>query len=428
MFRMAAQNIIAVLVIGLLVGAGVGYAVPTLLAPPAATTGTKTYTIGIVFPLTGTLADFGKSFVNAVNLAVDQMNENLTSAGSSIRFKTVVQDDKGTPAGALSAVQAIYQSSSAQLIIGPLTTSEVLGARDYANTNKIVLLPPASSGTAASFPILPGVPHYLFRPGQPGDNFEGSALAQLAVLFQMKNIVYLYRADSSGSGKYNFTKGLLAQAGIQQTGIQIPPDQNDYSSVVSTASSDVAQVISSGGSYATTAVMIDDYGKEAQNIFTHASTDPQLTKVRWIGVEALNDNTLLSNPTTGAFISLVKLTITTAYTPSSPQGRVFLNTFKAKYGSPPEPFSNYAYDVTWVGMLSVLATGVYSGPAIVAVLPQVANHYFGASGTPTFLDKNGDQAIAYFAIDLAFQNGTAYAYKQIGLYDGAANKVTLTGG
>src|SRR5437867_12022051 len=137
MFRMAAQSLIAVLVIGLLVGAGVGDAVPTVLAPPAATTGTKTYTIGIVFPLARTLADFGKSFVNAVNLAVDQMNENLTSAGSSIRFKTVVQDDKGTPAGALSAVQAIYQSSSAQLIIGPLTTSEVLGARGYANTNKI---------------------------------------------------------------------------------------------------------------------------------------------------------------------------------------------------------------------------------------------------------------------------------------------------
>src|SRR5256885_9229545 len=112
MSRMAAPQIIAVLVIGLLIGAGVGYAVPTLLAPPATTTGTKTYTIGIVFPLTGTLADFGKSFVNAVNLAVDQMNENLTSAGSSIRFKTVVQDDKGTPAGALSAVQTIDRKST----------------------------------------------------------------------------------------------------------------------------------------------------------------------------------------------------------------------------------------------------------------------------------------------------------------------------
>src|SRR3989454_5391215 len=293
--RMAAPQIIAILVIGLLIGAGVGYAVPTLLAPPATTTtGTKTYTIGIVFPLTGTLADFGKSFVNAVNLAVDQMNQNLTTAGSTIRFATVVQDDQGTPAGALSAVQTIYQSSSAQLIIGPLTTSEVLGARDYANTNKIVLVPPASSGTAAAFPILPGVPHYLFRPGQPGDNFEGSALAQLAVLFQMKNIVYLYRADSSGSGKYNFTKGLLAQAGIQQTGIQIPPDQNDYSAVVSTASSDVAQAISSGGGYTHTGgVDVEVWEKNAKHLHepvTKHSTD----KSSWVSVAGASNNTVPS--------------------------------------------------------------------------------------------------------------------------------------
>lgn len=420
---MAAGKIVAVLVIGLIIGVGVGYAVPTYLYPPSTTTATKTYTIGIVFPLTGTLAAFGKSFVNGVNLAVDQFNQNLTSAGSPVRFKTVVQDDQGTPAGALSAVQTLYQSSGVQLVIGPLTTSEVLGAKSFADTNHIVLLPPASSGTAAAIPN-----DYIYRPGQPGDNFEGSALAQVANLLGMKNVVYLYRADSSGSGKYNFTKGLLAQAGIQQTGIQIPPNQNDYTSVVSTASSNVGQAISGGASYATTAVIIDDYGTEAQNIFTHASTDSQLTKVRWIGVEALNDNTLISNPTIGAFMSLVKLTITTVYAPTSPQGRVFLNTFKAKYGADPQPFTNYAYDVTWVGLLSVLAAGTYSGPAIVAVLPTVANHYFGASGTPTFLDVNGDQSIAYFAIDLVVQSGSTYAYKQIGLYDGAQNKVTLTAG
>src|SRR2546428_9941886 len=94
----------------------------------------------------------------------------------------------------------------------------------------------------------------------------------------MKNIVYLYRADSSGSGKYNFTKGLLAQAGIQQTGIQIPPDQNDYSSVVSTASSDVAQVISSGGRYTTTAGVIDGDGKKNQKHFTPAPPNPHQPK------------------------------------------------------------------------------------------------------------------------------------------------------
>jgi branched-chain amino acid transport system substrate-binding protein len=420
---MPAGRLIAAIVISLIVGAAIGYGVSVSLTPPTTTVSTKTYTIGVVFPLSGTLADFGKSFVNAVNLAVNQMNQQLANANSPVRFKTVVQDDQGTPQGALSAVQSIYQSTGAQLIIGPLTTSEVLGVRDFADTNRIVVLPPASSGTAAALPN-----DYIFRPGQPGDKFEGSALAQVVQKLGMKNVVYMYRGDSSGTGKYNFTTGLLSASGIKYYGIEIAPNQNDYSAEVSRASSLVSQIVSSGGSYGTTCVLIDDYGTEAANIFTHASTDPQLTKVRWIGVEALNDNALLSNPTVGGFLAKVNMTITTLYTPDSPQGRDFLNSFKQAYGSDPEPFSNYAYDVTWVGMLSVLAAGSYSGPAIASVLPTIADHYFGASGTPTYLDVNGDQSVAFFAIDLAYNTGTGYAYKQIGLYDGASNTVTFSGG
>lgn len=418
---MSATRIVAGLIIGLVVGALVGYGIFALSAPTPTTT-TRTYTIGVVFPLTGTLADFGKSFVNAVNLAVNQMNQNLTSAGSNIRFRTVVQDDQGTPQGALSAVQSIYQSTGAQLIIGPLTTSEVLGVRDFANTNHIVVLPPASSGTAAALPN-----DYIYRPGQPGDIFEGSALVQLLDKLGIKNVVWLYRGDSSGTGKYNFSTHLLQQYKINYFGIQLAPNQNDYAAEVSQASSRVSQIVSSGGAYSTTAVVLDDYGTEAANIFTHASTDTQLTKVQWIGVEALNDNTLLSNPTIGAFLVKVNMTITTLYTPSTPHGQSFLKAYKAAYGSEPQPFSNYAYDVTWIGMLSVLAAGSYNGPAIIAVLPTIANHYFGATGTPTWLDANGDQSIAFFAIDRAYQNGTAFAYRQIGLYDGSTNQVTLTG-
>src|SRR6267143_723594 len=115
--RMAAGKLIAVLVIGLLIGAGVGYAVPTLLASPTTTTGIKTYTIGIVFPLTGTLADCRKSFVNAGNLSGDQMNQNLTTAGSPIRFQAVVPDGRAPRAGPLCAVQPLYRSGGARLMV-----------------------------------------------------------------------------------------------------------------------------------------------------------------------------------------------------------------------------------------------------------------------------------------------------------------------
>lgn len=417
---MAATKLIVFLVIGLIVGAAIGYGGSSFLQSTAPTT--KTYTLGVVFPLTGTLASFGKSFVQAVNLAVGQMNQNLSSANSPIRFTTAVQDDQGTPAGALSAVQSLYQSSSAQVIIGPLTTSEVLGVRDYADTNHIVILPPASSGTAAAFPN-----DYIYRPGQPGDKFEGSALGQLMIQFGFSNVIYFYRGDSSGTGKYNITTAILSAAGVHYQGIEITPNQPDYSSEVASASSDVSTLVSSGVSYSKIAIMIDDYGTEAANIFTHASTDNYLNKVRWIGVEALNDNTLLSSSTTGGFMAHVNMTITTLYTPDSIQGSIFLSSFQAKYGTAPEPFSNYAYDVTWVAMLSILAAGSYNGQAVTSVIATVADHYFGASGTPTYLDPNGDQSIAYFAIDKAIPNGTSAQLTQIGLYDGSSNKVTLTG-
>jgi branched-chain amino acid transport system substrate-binding protein len=460
---MVSSSVAAVLlVVGLIVGAGVGYAVvgagsaktttqvttvttgaggstitvsgstvtvtggggggSTVTTTVAGGSGNQTYTIGIAFPLTGSLAAFGKSFVQGVQLAVKQFNANLTASGSHIQFKTVVVDDLGTPAGALQAVQTLYQTDGVHVIIGPLQTSEVLGARDYADTNHILLLPPASSGTAGAIPN-----DYILRPGQPGDLFESNALAQTVNNFGMKNVVYIYSSDTSEAGTYNLTSSLLIKDGAKVTGIEVQPQQSDYSSAVSTASLDIQNALSGGGTNANTAVILGEHGTDAENIMSHASTDQYLSKVRWFGIEALNDQLLLNDTTVGPFISRVNLTITTLYTPGSPQGTSFLSSFAATYGAPPEPFTNYAYDVAWIALLSIAAAGTDNGQALLNMVPVVSNHFFGSSGTPTWLDANGDQSLAFFAIDKCVQNGTIHQFNQIGLYDGSSNTVTFTG-
>ncbi|HZW58511.1 MAG TPA: ABC transporter substrate-binding protein [Nitrososphaerales archaeon] len=446
----------ALLVIGLVVGAGIGYAAVSATTSSktvtstvvstvtgtgggggSATTvtqtvtgtgggggggGNQTYTIGIVFPLTSSLAAFGKSFVNGVNLAVQQFNANLSASGSPIRFKTVVADDQGTPAGALQAVQTLHTTDGVNVIIGPLTTAEVLGVRDYADTNHILLLPPASSGTAAAIPN-----DYILRPGQPGDAFEGSALAQTINHFGMKNVVYIYSSDTSEAGTFNLTQSLLQADGVKVTGIEVQPLQSDYSSAVSTADLDVGNALSGGGTTANTAVVLGEHGTDAENILSHASTSQNLGKVRWFGIEALNDQLLLNDSTVGPFMNKVNLTITTLYTPGSPQGQAFLSNYQAVYGAPPEPFTNYAYDVAWIALLSIAAAGTTNGQALLSIVPVVANHYFGSSGTPTYLDKNGDQSIGFFAIDLCVKNATQFQFNQIGLYDGSSNTVSFSG-
>src|SRR5688572_24022693 len=90
---------------------------------------TETYILGVVQPFTGSLGSFGTDFSKGIELAVEQMNAELAAAGVGILFEIASADTTGTPEGAASAVQTVVQSTGAQVIVGPLTTSEVLGVK-----------------------------------------------------------------------------------------------------------------------------------------------------------------------------------------------------------------------------------------------------------------------------------------------------------
>src|SRR5579871_694971 len=93
----------------------------------------EVYTLGEVMPFTGDLGQYGQGFNEGIELAVEQMNAQLAAAGRNLSFKLVSQDTGGTPDGAAKALQTVVQSSGAQVVIGPLSTSEVLGAKQYAD-------------------------------------------------------------------------------------------------------------------------------------------------------------------------------------------------------------------------------------------------------------------------------------------------------
>ena len=109
---------------------------------------TTTYTLGVAQPFTGPLGTYGTDFGKGIQLAVDQMNAQLEAAGVNIRFQVASADTQGTPDGASQAVQTIVQTTGAQVIVGPLSTSEVLGVKQFADQNNIVILAPASTASS----------------------------------------------------------------------------------------------------------------------------------------------------------------------------------------------------------------------------------------------------------------------------------------
>jgi len=387
----------------------------TVTAPAAA----RTYVIGVPLPFSGPLASYGKSFADAVALAVEEINALLQSSGSTTRFEVATADTETTAAGALKATQNLYQTKGIQVSVGPLTTAEVMGVKQFVDQNKIVVIAPASTGLAAA---IPG--DFIFRVVDPPDNFQGAALAQYVKARGITNVVVAYRDDTFGQGMWDiFTKRFTALGG-KTTPLKFAPDQPDYSSEVAKLTTLVSEAKASGP----TGVLWVAWEGEALKWLPLLQGNPVLSSVEWFGIENLRSPNLLPpkvSKEVGDFLVNTKFTVTSFYTPGNPLTPTFKENFVKKYGREPLPFSDDAYDAAYIAAWSILVAGRYDGEAIRKVVPTVANHFIGVT-VQTYLDANGDQAIAYFGLYRPEIVQGNYDWVLLGYYDGSTDKVVIT--
>ena len=66
---------------------------------PAGESGPQTYVLGVAQPFTGPLGSFGTDFGKGIELAVSDMNAELSAAGSNVQFQIASADTEGTPDG-----------------------------------------------------------------------------------------------------------------------------------------------------------------------------------------------------------------------------------------------------------------------------------------------------------------------------------------
>ncbi len=371
------------------------------------------YTLGIVLPFTGSLGSFGVGFRNGVELAVEQMNAELEAAGSSVRFNTVNADTEGTPDGAAKALQTVVQTSGAKAIIGPLTTSEVLGAKQFADENKVVIFAPASSGEAGAIPD-----DYIFRVMYPPDTFAGQAFSDIALARGYENMVILSLDDPFGNGMVKiFSDAFAAHGGGEVVTVNYAPEPADLTGEAAKVSAEIARLSGAGK----TAFFCVCFLGDAQKLLQQAVVNPVMGSVDWLGIENLVNPDILADSSHAAFLAKVGLTSVSFADTPNPNTQPFMDAYTAKYGEAPGPFTNYAYDTANVAMLSMIFAG-NSGEGIKAAVPFISSHYIGTQ-VQTHLDANGDQAIANYGIYQLNQDGTEFG--QIGTYSGADGKVVF---
>ena len=157
------------------------------------------YVIGASFELTGNVANYGKSTLSGLKLAVDQVNK---AGGVNGKQLVVVEsDNKSEPAESGNSVTKLITQDKVVAVVGPATSGCVFAATPVVTSNKVPLIAPCA--TAPPITVDNGqVKEFIFRACFI-DPFQGRVMAEFAdKTLGVKNVAILHDASS------DYSKGL----------------------------------------------------------------------------------------------------------------------------------------------------------------------------------------------------------------------------
>jgi branched-chain amino acid transport system substrate-binding protein len=163
-----------------------------------------TIKIGVVLPLSGELASFGKTVLNGIELGVNGYN----LSNNSLKVMLVIEDSKASATVAVNAVNKLIDVNKVNIIIGDLTSSATLAMVPITQKNKTILLSPTASN-----PTLSNSSEYFFRVW-PSDNYSGFAAASYSYgTLGKRNAAVIYINNDYGLGLKEVFNSTFTQLG-----------------------------------------------------------------------------------------------------------------------------------------------------------------------------------------------------------------------
>jgi len=352
----------------------------TSASPSASPTQAKEIVIGVVAPLTGEAATFGKSTQQGAQLAADEWNAKGGLLGAKIRL--VVSDDKGDPTEAAAAFTREIEQDKVVAIVGTVMSKCSLAGAPICQAHKIPMISPTSTN-----PRVTEVGDYIFRACFI-DPFQGTVGAK----FAYDNLGVRKAACIFDVGN-DYTKGLseyfrdkFKELGGEIVGFEAhPTGTTDFNA-------QLTKIISAGPEL----IYISDYYNDAGLIMKQARAlgfkgyflggdgwdSPDLVKIGGDAVE-------------GGFF-------TNHFSKDDPRPEVqnLVKAYTAKFGEPPDALAALAYDAANLMFDAIQRAGSTDGTAIRDALK--TTNFKAVSGQITF-DQNRNPVKA--AVIIEMKNG-----------------------
>lgn len=172
--------------------------------------------IGVVLPLSGNAAQYGKWIQNALELAKDEINiENQK------HINLIYEDDRATPKDAVHAIKKLTTNDNVKIIFGSWASSCVMAMAPIAEKKKILIFAEALS------PNIKNAGEYIYRIQPDGSLY----MKKLIEYFQKNNL------DKIGVVYINNDFG-IEQAKILKSNLNISyikaynPEMKDFKSII----------------------------------------------------------------------------------------------------------------------------------------------------------------------------------------------------
>ncbi|HEY0379131.1 MAG TPA: ABC transporter substrate-binding protein [Pyrinomonadaceae bacterium] len=152
--------------------------------------------VGVFLDLSGETSSFGKSTVNGIKMAADEINARGGTGGRKIEL--VVEDELGEPGRVQTVVKKLIEEEKVHALLGEVASTNSLAAAYKAQPARVPMISPSSTN-----PRVTQVGDYIFRVCFV-DPFQGEVMAKFAA-----NTLKAKRAAIFSDANSDYSKGLV---------------------------------------------------------------------------------------------------------------------------------------------------------------------------------------------------------------------------
>lgn len=324
----------------------------------APTDSSRPVRIGVLLPLSGSMAEYGENGRDGLVLA----KEDLARQGKKVEL--LVQDTGDSPEGTVTAVKRLIDANGVRYIIGGLTSAGVLAAAPYAQERGVLFFTPA-----ASAPGIPEIGDMIFRNWQSDDALAAGFGDKAYDRLGLRRLAILYVSNEYGTTNAEaFAQAFRKRGGEVRLQRAFPQGATDFRDFVT-------RVRSVDG---LDSVLLVAYPDEYRALFGEIRT-------QGLQAQVLTSDTFFSpamltelGPKAEGVVCAVAAKPSADYRPRAE----FIAAYRARFGRAPGLVSDTAYDALRLVIGGIGATD--GTPAGVSRWLLSVRRYPGVAGETTF--------------------------------------------